>query len=74
MHSSRCAAIVPENATLLSGTDTCLRTASSSVPYSEGRGKVPISYYGRTYEGGKKIIWNDGCAAVTIRLLYRFRG
>jgi glycosyltransferase involved in cell wall biosynthesis len=26
--------------------------------------EVPISYYGRTYEEGKKLIWQDGVAAV----------
>jgi len=26
--------------------------------------EVGISYYGRTYEEGKKICWKDGCAAV----------
>ena len=26
--------------------------------------EVPISYYGRTYEEGKKITWKDGIAAL----------
>ena len=26
--------------------------------------EVPISYYGRTYEEGKKITWKDGVAAL----------
>ena len=33
--------------------------------------EVPISYYGRTYEEGKKITWRDGVGAV--RALIRFR-
>ncbi len=33
--------------------------------------EVPISYYGRTYEEGKKITWRDGFAAVVA--LFRFR-
>ena len=34
--------------------------------------EVPISYYGRTYEEGKKIRWTDGIKAVTAILKYRF--
>ncbi len=26
--------------------------------------EIPISYYGRTYDDGKKITWRDGIAAV----------
>ena len=26
--------------------------------------EVPISYYGRTYEEGKKITWKDGLSAI----------
>jgi len=33
--------------------------------------EVPISYYGRTYEEGKKITWKDGVAA--LYYLIRFR-
>jgi len=33
--------------------------------------EVPISYFGRTYEEGKKITWRDGIGAV--RALIRFR-
>jgi glycosyltransferase involved in cell wall biosynthesis len=33
--------------------------------------EVPISYYGRTYDEGKKITWKDGIAA--IYYLVRFR-
>jgi glycosyltransferase involved in cell wall biosynthesis len=33
--------------------------------------EVPISYYGRTYEEGKKITWKDGIAA--LYYLIRFR-
>jgi len=34
--------------------------------------EVPISYYGRTYEEGKKITWKDGIAAVYCIIKYRF--
>ncbi len=36
--------------------------------------EVPISYYGRTYEEGKKITWKDGFAAIATLLRCRFRG
>ena len=32
--------------------------------------EVPISYYGRTYEEGKKIGWRDGFAALKCILKY----
>jgi len=34
--------------------------------------EVPIRYYGRTYEEGKKITWRDGFAALFHILRYRF--
>jgi glycosyltransferase involved in cell wall biosynthesis len=34
--------------------------------------EVPIRYYGRTYEEGKKITWRDGVAAFWFILRYRF--
>jgi glycosyltransferase involved in cell wall biosynthesis len=34
--------------------------------------EVPISYYGRTYEEGKKITWRDGIKAVAALLWFRF--
>lgn len=34
--------------------------------------EVPISYYGRTYEEGKKITWKDGVAALYYMLRFRF--
>ncbi len=34
--------------------------------------EVPIRYYGRTYEEGKKITWRDGVAALFHILRYRF--
>jgi glycosyltransferase involved in cell wall biosynthesis len=34
--------------------------------------EVPIRYYGRTYEEGKKITWRDGVAALFHVLRYRF--
>ena len=35
--------------------------------------EVPISYYGRTYEEGKKIGFRDGISAVWTMLKFRFR-
>jgi glycosyltransferase involved in cell wall biosynthesis len=34
--------------------------------------EIPISYYGRTYEEGKKITWVDGFRAVWVLLAIRF--
>jgi glycosyltransferase involved in cell wall biosynthesis len=34
--------------------------------------EVPVSYYGRRYEEGKKITWRDGLAAVWCILKYKF--
>jgi glycosyltransferase involved in cell wall biosynthesis len=34
--------------------------------------EVPISYYGRTYEEGKKITWKDGIAALYYMVRFRF--
>ncbi len=34
--------------------------------------EIPISYYGRTYEEGKKITWKDGFSAVYCIIKYRF--
>ncbi|MDA0322605.1 MAG: glycosyltransferase family 2 protein [Verrucomicrobia bacterium] len=34
--------------------------------------EVPISYYGRSYEDGKKITWRDGVRAFWCILKYRF--
>jgi hypothetical protein len=34
--------------------------------------EVGISYYGRTYEEGKKIGWKDGVRAIWCILKYRF--
>lgn len=34
--------------------------------------EVPISYYGRSYEEGKKITWRDGCRALWCICKYRF--
>jgi len=34
--------------------------------------EVPISYYGRGYDEGKKITWKDGCWALWCILKYRF--
>lgn len=34
--------------------------------------EVPIRYYGRTYEEGKKITWRDGVAALVHIVRYRF--
>ncbi|MGH7832351.1 MAG: glycosyltransferase family 2 protein, partial [Candidatus Binatia bacterium] len=35
--------------------------------------EVPISYYGRSYEEGKKITWKDGVVALYTLVRYRFR-
>jgi hypothetical protein len=34
--------------------------------------EVPISYYGRTYDEGKKIGWKDGVAALCHMIRFRF--
>jgi glycosyltransferase involved in cell wall biosynthesis len=34
--------------------------------------EVPIRYYGRTYQEGKKITWRDGVAALFHLVRYRF--
>ncbi len=34
--------------------------------------EVPISYYGRSYEEGKKITWKDGFRAIYCIIKYRF--
>ena len=34
--------------------------------------EMPISYYGRSYEEGKKITWRDGAAAIWTLIRYRF--
>jgi glycosyltransferase involved in cell wall biosynthesis len=34
--------------------------------------EMPISYYGRTYEEGKKISWKHGFGAIATLLKYRF--
>jgi glycosyltransferase involved in cell wall biosynthesis len=34
--------------------------------------EIPISYYGRTYEEGKKITWRQGFSALFTLLIYRF--
>ena len=36
--------------------------------------EVPISYYGRTYDEGKKITWRDGFRAVAVLVRFRFGG
>jgi glycosyltransferase involved in cell wall biosynthesis len=35
--------------------------------------EVPIAYYGRSYQEGKKITWRDGFPAVYALVKYRFR-
>jgi hypothetical protein len=35
--------------------------------------EVPIAYYGRSYDEGKKITWRDGFPAVFALVKYRFR-
>jgi hypothetical protein len=36
--------------------------------------ELPIAYYGRTYEEGKKITWRDGFKAIWVLLAVRFGG
>ena len=36
--------------------------------------EVPVRYYGRTYEEGKKISWRDGVAALFFIIRYRLFG
>ena len=36
--------------------------------------EVPISYYGRTYEDGKKITWRDGLSAIFHIIRFKFFG
>ncbi|MGR3319002.1 MAG: glycosyltransferase family 2 protein [Candidatus Anammoxibacter sp.] len=36
--------------------------------------ELPIAYYGRTYEEGKKITWRDGFSALWTLVKYRFVG
>jgi glycosyltransferase involved in cell wall biosynthesis len=45
------------------------KVAKLKVPIYE----VSISYYGRTYEEGKKIGWRDGLRAIYCILKYRFQ-
>jgi glycosyltransferase involved in cell wall biosynthesis len=35
--------------------------------------ELPIAYYGRTYDEGKKITWRDGVSAVRVLVAERFR-
>jgi glycosyltransferase involved in cell wall biosynthesis len=35
--------------------------------------EVPISYFGRTYEEGKKITWRDGVRAIMVLVRFRVR-
>jgi glycosyltransferase involved in cell wall biosynthesis len=36
--------------------------------------ELPIAYYGRTYDEGKKITWRDGFKAIHVLLAVRLRG
>jgi glycosyltransferase involved in cell wall biosynthesis len=36
--------------------------------------ELPVSYYGRTYEEGKKITWRDGLRAIAVLLQVRVKG
>jgi glycosyltransferase involved in cell wall biosynthesis len=36
--------------------------------------ELPIAYYGRTYDEGKKITWRDGLVAIRVLLAVRVRG
>jgi glycosyltransferase involved in cell wall biosynthesis len=35
--------------------------------------ELPIAYYGRTYDEGKKITWRDGLRAIAVLVSLRFR-
>jgi hypothetical protein len=35
--------------------------------------EVPISYYGRSYEEGKKITWKDGVSALYTLIRFRLK-
>ena len=35
--------------------------------------ELPIAYYGRTYDEGKKITWRDGFSALSTLVKYRFK-
>jgi hypothetical protein len=47
-------------------------TAKLSRVYKIRIYEVGISYYGRTYEEGKKIGWKDGFRAIFCIVKYRF--
>ena len=61
-------------ASTCSARSTCARTASGSSPRSPGKVckrklriyELPISYYGRTHDEGKKITWRDGFRALWV--------
>jgi hypothetical protein len=36
--------------------------------------ELPIAYYGRTYDEGKKITWKDGFKAIRVLLSVRLFG
>jgi glycosyltransferase involved in cell wall biosynthesis len=36
--------------------------------------ELPVAYYGRTYDEGKKITWRDGLKAIRVLLAVRLRG
>jgi len=36
--------------------------------------ELPIAYYGRTYDEGKKITWRDGFRAIWVLIRVRIRG
>ena len=36
--------------------------------------EIPIAYYGRTYDEGKKITWRDGFGALGVLVAARVRG
>jgi hypothetical protein len=36
--------------------------------------ELPIAYYGRTYDEGKKITWRDGFRAIWVLFRVRVRG
>ena len=58
---------VPTLAILDTGLDTSVPSIKEKLIY-----EVCISYYGRTYEEGKKIVWKDGFRAIYCIFKYKF--
>jgi hypothetical protein len=35
--------------------------------------ELPVAYYGRSFEEGKKITWRDGFGAIAALVIFRFK-